>query len=91
MEQRHVIAALEQAEHMRALYRDRYVDFNVRHSHEKLREEHSISLSYTWYAWVKLALQGARLVEQTDSRGCTVIGKNQSCTLPGSLRCGQAA
>src|SRR5262245_56349665 len=30
------------------LYQDRYADFNVRHFHEKLREQHSIRLSYTW-------------------------------------------
>ena len=43
---------------MLGLYRDRYFDLNVQHFCEKLREEHSISLSYTW---VKTALQGAVL------------------------------
>src|SRR5437899_12539133 len=41
------------------LYRERYFDFNVRHFHEKLREEHGMALSYTW---VKNALQQAGLV-----------------------------
>ena len=50
---------LELAERVLALYREKYFDFNVRHFHEKLREQHGISLSYTW---VKLALQGAGLV-----------------------------
>jgi transposase len=46
---------LQLAERVLALYRQQYFDFNVRHFHEKLREQHGISLSYTW---VKLALQG---------------------------------
>jgi len=48
------------------LYRDKYDDFNVRHFHEKLVEEHGIELSYTW---VKLALQGAGLVGKQKRRG----------------------
>lgn len=57
---------LEQAERVLALYRERYFDFNVRHFHEKLREQHGIALSYTW---VKRALQGAGLVAQGRRRG----------------------
>jgi len=37
------------------LYREEYFDFNVRHVHEKLVEEHGIELNYTC---VKLALHG---------------------------------
>ncbi len=48
------------------LYQERYADFNVRHFHEKLGEEHGIRLSYTW---VKLALQGAGLVKKARKRG----------------------
>jgi transposase len=48
------------------VYQERYHDFNVRHFHEKLREEHGIRLSYTW---VKLALQGAGLVKKAPKRG----------------------
>jgi len=48
------------------LYREKYFDLNVRHFHEKLREEHGLELSYTW---VKLALQGAGLVRQRRQRG----------------------
>jgi len=48
------------------LYQEKYFDFNVRHFHEKLREEHDIKLSYTW---VKLALQGAGLVKKRKRRG----------------------
>ncbi len=49
-----------------ALYREKYFDLNVRHFHEKLREEHQIRLSYTW---VKKALQGAGLVRAARKRG----------------------
>src|SRR5262245_12832228 len=52
---------LELAERVLALYGEHYFDFNVRHFHEKLREQHGIALSYTW---VKLALQGAGLVRK---------------------------
>jgi len=47
------------------LYQTRYYDFNVKHFHEKLREEHGIQLSYTW---VKRALQGAGLVARNKKR-----------------------
>jgi transposase len=57
---------LELAERVLALYREKYFDFNVRHFHEKLRDEHGIALSYTW---VKRALQGAGLVRQNRRRG----------------------
>lgn len=48
------------------LYQEQYVDFNVRHFHEKLREQHHIRLSYTW---VKRALQMAGLVKKNRIRG----------------------
>ena len=48
------------------LYREKYFDLNVRHFHEKLREEHGIRLSYTW---VKRALEGAGLVKKRRQRG----------------------
>jgi hypothetical protein len=43
-----------------------YFDFNVRHFHEKLVEEHNIRLSDTW---VKKALQEAGLVAKQKRRG----------------------
>ena len=52
-------ASLTLVEQVLGLYREKYFDLNVRHFHEKLREEHGIALSYTW---VKLARQGAGLV-----------------------------
>ena len=57
---------LAEAEQVLRLYRERYFDFNVRHFHEKLGEEHGIHLSYSW---VKLALQGAGLVRKARRRG----------------------
>jgi transposase len=53
------------AEQVLKLYQERYFDFNVKHFHEKLAEEHSIQLSYTW---VKQALQGAGLVARHKKR-----------------------
>ncbi len=57
---------LEQAERVLRLYQEKYFDLNVRHFHEKLREEQGLPLSYTW---VKLALQGAGLVKKGRRRG----------------------
>ena len=57
---------LATVERVLGLYGDQYYDFNVRHFHEKLREEHGITLSYTW---VKAALQGAGLVAKGRKRG----------------------
>jgi transposase len=57
---------VETAERVLGLYREKYFDLNVRHFHEKLREEEAIELSYMW---VKLALQGAGLVRKGRKRG----------------------
>ena len=57
---------LAEAEQVLGLYREKYFDLNVRHFHEKLREQHGIELSYTW---VKQALQGAGLVRKGRKRG----------------------
>ncbi len=57
---------LASVEEVLRLYQEEYADFNVRHFHEKLQEEHGIGLSYTW---VKLALQGAGLVKKGRKRG----------------------
>src|SRR5712692_347858 len=57
---------LKTVEEVLRLYQEQYPDFNVRHFHEKLREEHGMQLSYTW---VKLALQGAGLVKKGRRRG----------------------
>jgi len=57
---------VEMVEKVLGLYQETYHDFNVRHFHEKLREEHGIGLSYSW---VKQALQGAGLVKKAGRRG----------------------
>jgi len=58
--------AMAEVERVLTLYREQYFDFNVRHFHEKLRDEHGILLSYTW---VKNALQQAGLVGKAKKRG----------------------
>jgi transposase len=57
---------LATVEEILRLYQEQYRDFNVRHFHEKLREQHHIRLSYTW---VKRALQMAGLVNKSRKRG----------------------
>ena len=57
---------LATAEEVLRLFQDRYYDLNIRHFHEKLRDEHGIQLSYTW---VQKALQGAGLVRRKKRRG----------------------
>ena len=57
---------VKELEKVLELYRERYADFNVRHFHEKLREEHQIHYSYTW---VKKALQTSGLVAIRRKRG----------------------
>jgi hypothetical protein len=57
---------LSTIERVLALYKDTYYDLNIRHFHEKLRDEHAIQLSYTW---VQKALQGAGLVAKRHKRG----------------------
>ncbi len=57
---------VEQLQQVLQLYRERYFDFNVRHFHEKLQEQHGIRFSYTW---VKTALQEAGLVTRRKKPG----------------------
>ena len=57
---------VKELEQVLELYRELYSDFNVRHFHEKLREEHDIHYSYTW---VKKALQTSGLVSVRRKRG----------------------
>jgi transposase len=54
------------AEEVLRVYKEIYYDLNIRHFHEKLKEEHGIELSYTW---VQQALQGAGLVARQRKRG----------------------
>ena len=55
-----------QVEEVLRLYKETYFDLNIRHFHEKLREQHEIELSYTF---VQKALQGAGLVARGKKRG----------------------
>jgi transposase len=57
---------LAMAEEVLRLFQQTYFDLNIRHFHEKLREEHGMELSYTW---VQKALQGAGLVARGKRRG----------------------
>jgi transposase len=57
---------LATAEEVLRLFQQTYYDLNIRHFHEKLREEHGMELSYTW---VQKALQGAGLVARRKKRG----------------------
>ena len=52
---------MEQLQEVLQLYRERYFDFNGRHFHEKLRDDHGLRFSYTW---LKTALQEAGLVRR---------------------------
>ena len=72
---------VELLEQVLELYREKYFDFNVRHFHEKLREDHGIDLSYTW---VKRVLQGAGLVKTRSRRG-THRRRRPRRPLPGML------
>jgi transposase len=56
---------LQTVEEVLRLYREQYSDFNVRHFHEKLREQHRIEISYTW---VYAALTGAGLIAKKRRR-----------------------
>src|SRR5262245_17662612 len=73
---------LATVEEILRLYQERYADFNVRHFHEKLREQHGIGLSYTW---VKRALQMAGLVKKSRKRGVHRRRRVRR-PLPGMLR-----
>jgi transposase len=72
---------VEELERVLQLYREKYFDFNVRHFHEKLVEEHGIELSYTW---VKLAPQTAKLVRKRNRRGTHRLRRPRRA-LPGML------
>jgi len=72
---------LQTVEQVLALYRDQYHDLNVRHFHEKLREEHALELSYTW---VYQALVGAGLVHKRRRRAAH-RRRRERRPLPGML------
>ena len=57
--------SLHIAEKILKLYRDKYFDFNISHFYDKLKKNHNISVSYNW---VRLALEGAGLIEKRTRR-----------------------
>jgi len=73
--------ALPTVEEVLRLYQEKYYDLNVRHFHEKLREEHSIQLSYSW---LYQALVGAGLVHKRRRRA-PHRRRRQRRPLPGML------
>ena len=56
---------IQELETILTLYREKYMNFNIRHFHEKL-PEHTIHRSYSF---VKKALQTSGLVKKTPKRG----------------------
>jgi hypothetical protein len=63
------------------LYKETYYDLNMRHFHEKLRDEHAIQISYTW---VQNALQGAGFPQkrQPAARPAISAGTHRAPALP---------
>lgn len=59
-------APVAEVERILRLYRERYLEFNVRHFHEIARRDHGVTMSYSF---VKQLLQGARLVSRRRPRG----------------------
>src|SRR5258708_18873650 len=57
---------LETVQEVLRLYQQTYYDLNMKHFHEKLREDHGMKVSYTW---LQQALQGAGLVARGRRRG----------------------
>lgn len=58
--------AMKEVEEILCLYREKYWDFNVKHFHEHLVEDHGMGRSYTF---VKTALQEAGLMLKEKTRG----------------------
>lgn len=56
---------IEVVEKVQRLYREKYFDFNIKHFHEKLEEEHEVKVSYTW---TKNLLQKSGLVAKERTR-----------------------
>src|SRR5437899_5349025 len=59
-------APVAEVQRLLALYRERYLGFNVRHFHQLARRQHGVRFSY---AFVKKALQTAGLVAKHQPRG----------------------
>jgi len=59
-------AAVDEVAKVLELFETRYVDFNVKHFHEKLQGEHGSRRSYSW---TKNTLQGAGKVKRAKRKG----------------------
>ncbi len=59
-------APVAEVQRLLALYRERYLGFNIRHFHQLARREHGVRFCY---AFVKKALQTAGLVAKHQPRG----------------------
>jgi transposase len=59
-------APVAEVQRLLALYRERYLGFNVRHFHQLARRQHGVRFCY---AFVKKALQAAGLVSKQQPRG----------------------
>jgi len=73
--------AMAEAEKVLKLYQEQYAGWNVKHYHERLKEEHGVGLSYTW---VKTALQEAGLVSK-DRRRTTHRTRRERRPVPGMM------
>src|SRR5579884_2438565 len=75
---------MEVAEEVLRLYQEKYADLNVRHFHEKLREEHAIQLSETYYAQLveeestRTVMAALREVIERKGRFCTLYSDRAS-------------
>lgn len=72
---------LDHVKKVLALYRESYFDFNVKHFHEKLVDEHGIKESYSW---VKKILQDSGLVSRNRKREKHRLRRERK-PLPGML------
>jgi len=70
------------------VYREKYFDLNVRHFHEKLREEHQVGISYSWVRGKQGRSVGAfRVPSISYSRACCMLVFSvygESCLRKGS-------
>jgi transposase len=57
---------METAQKILRLYREEYLDFNMRHFYQKTKEKHRLSVSYSW---IGALLQGSGLVLKSKKRG----------------------
>ena len=74
---------METVEKVLGLYQERYFDLSVLHFHEKLEEEHSIRLSYSW---VKQALPSGDAGRHSTEAGGYQVALEGLDSLRGGIR-----